>query len=395
VKANLPIVIGNLMFGRCFTMERIPFVGVTSNNDKRIWHSKFCTHGYSITNPAKENDKFFFELMKIGEKHGKGSPLYYTNDGHLKAILQHYEEIKDQFTVVLPSKEILEASLFKDRFYEFSNKFDLPMPPTIRSSDMTDIDNIDLPVVLKPLTRLNWFESGIIQDLGKKDYKVIYVDSKSDLKNFVSQFKNQGIDFVIQKYIAGDESNIISFHTFITEEGKFLGYYVGRKIRTNPPKYGLSSCLRLVEYPEVVEMSLEILRKINFKGPVKLDFKLDQKSGELFLLEINARYNMWHYIGARAGINLPALSYRYYSGAETKEPLTKYRTDIKWISFIQDVLSFLELYKKKELTLFQWLKSYKGKRIYQTLAFDDFKPVLYAMIQTIKGIFRRILRLFR
>jgi hypothetical protein len=43
-------------------------------------------------------------------------------------------------------------------------------------------------------------------------------------------------------------------------------------------------------------------------GGAKLDFK-SAPDGRLLLLEINPRFNLWHHLGAVAGVNLPALVY--------------------------------------------------------------------------------------
>jgi len=54
---NTPIVIGNLMLGRCFTIDKIPCIGVTSKNDKRIFYTKYCVKGYKIENPSQDIKK--------------------------------------------------------------------------------------------------------------------------------------------------------------------------------------------------------------------------------------------------------------------------------------------------------------------------------------------------
>jgi hypothetical protein len=48
-----------------------------------------------------------------------------------------------------------------------------------------------------------------------------------------------------------------------------------------------------------------VLARLGVPGVAKLDFKRDDP-GRLHLLEINARFNLWHDPGAVAGVNLPA-----------------------------------------------------------------------------------------
>ena len=44
---------------------------------------------------------------------------------------------------------------------------------------------------------------------------------------------------------------------------------------------------------------------LGLRGVAKLDFKRTA-AGELVLLEVNPRFNLWHLPGAVAGVNLPA-----------------------------------------------------------------------------------------
>lgn len=390
----IPIVVGNLMMGRCFTLAKIPFIGVTSSNDQRIFFSRYCQKGYSVENPAENLDQFFQSLKRIGESYGGDCPLFYTNDGHLKAIARYYDEIQQYFRLLLPDKRIIAASLDKNKFIDLADEYSMPTPFTRRSEDLRSADEIDFPVIIKPITRLNWFNSRLIREIEGKEYKVIFIRDSAEFEQIAKELAEEKIEYIVQKFIAGPEANIISFHSFFTAQHEPLGYYVGRKIRTLPARYGLSSALRLIHHEEVVEKSLKILRELKFVGPIKIDYKLDDNDGKLYLLELNVRYNMWHYLGARAGINLPALAYRYFQGDAPGIPLTDYRDDIRWVSFFQDVSSFKEMRRNHEISFGEWLRSLRGRRIYQTLAFDDLRPVLYAMLQTIKGFFRRIHRVF-
>ena len=56
------------------------------------------------------------------------------------------------------------------------------------------------------------------------------------------------------------------------------------------------------------KLGRELVAKLNFSGVAKFDFKRAPDGG-LHLLEVNPRYNLWHYVGAVAGVNLPALVY--------------------------------------------------------------------------------------
>lgn len=394
MNTTFPVVIGNLMVGRCFTVAKIPFVGITSNNDKRITFSRYCRKGFSIPKPDEEPEAFVKALREIVHEIGTGNPLFVTNDAHLKVMLRYWEEFHQMFSGIFLKKEMIEISLDKSKFLSLARSYKMPIPPTYYSDEIDQLQEADFPIIVKPLSRVSWFQSKVVQEVGGgKFYKVLKFATKSEFDSIRSRLNEEGVQYLVQKDIPGPESNILSFHSFFTEKSEPLCAFVGRKIRTYPADYGMSTSLKLIKHPQIVEESIDILKRIQYVGPVKIDYKLDEDTGKIYLLEINTRYNIWHYLGARAGINIPELAYNYLHGRVPEKPLTEYRTDIRWLNFENDLHSFWELRRKGEITLGEWLKSIKGRRIYQTLAFDDPLPVLYGILKTTQGIFRRMRRL--
>jgi len=57
-----------------------------------------------------------------------------------------------------------------------------------------------------------------------------------------------------------------------------------------------------------------LVKRLRFHGVAKFDFKRGP-DGRLRLLEVNPRFNLWHHLGAVAGVNLPALVYGDLIGA--------------------------------------------------------------------------------
>lgn len=389
-----PFIIGNLNIVRCFGMENTPYYGVSSNNDKRIYYSRQCEKGFMLHNPAKDVQKSFESLKSIVDEVGRGHYLLYSNDGHLQLISRYYDEIREMFTVALPDKKIIDASLDKEMFYNLCREYQLPIAPTFDHSQSFDVNDLKFPVVFKPLSRVGWFNSKIIKDLGGKSYKVIFAESRQEYEKFAKQFADEKIEYVVQQYIPGPESNVLSFHTFFSEDSEPLGYYCGRKIRTYPTDYGRSCFLRLIEHPEMVETSIDMLKRLKFVGPIKIDYKLDESDGKLYLLEFNPRYNLWNYLGAKSGVNLPYLAYRYYTGKLNGDiPKKDYQTSVKWININQDFLAYRELSAQKKMTFRQWLASIRGKKVLQTFAINDLGPFFYTVGDTLMGGFRKIKRM--
>ena len=79
-----------------------------------------------------------------------------------------------------------------------------------------------------------------------------------------------------------------------------------------------------------------VLERIGFSGVAKIDFKRDPRTGRLYLLEINPRFNLWHHAGAAAGVSIPALVYRDCLEPGSARPAGRARAGVRWVNARDD-----------------------------------------------------------
>ena len=145
------------------------------------------------------------------------------------------------------------------------------------------------------------------------------------------------MDLLAQEMIPGPETKIESYHCYVDEKGTVVGEYTGRKIRTYPEALGHSTALTITNADDVAKLGRELVAKLNFSGVAKFDFKR-APDGRLHLLEVNPRYNLWHYVGAVAGVNLPALVYGDLLGLPRPAP-KRARAGASWCNITRDRLA--------------------------------------------------------
>jgi D-aspartate ligase len=120
----------------------------------------------------------------------------------------------------------------------------------------------------------------------------------------------------------------------------------------------------------VAELGREVVARLALKGVAKLDFKRDD-AGRLHLLEINPRFNLWHYPGAIAGVNLPALAYADLIGRERPAAAAQPRA-VAWVDPLQD----LRAARAWGVAPLAWLRFLAGCRAICGLARADPAPFL-------------------
>ena len=87
-----------------------------------------------------------------------------------------------------------------------------------------------------------------------------------------------------------------------------------------------------------------------------MDFKQDPRDGRWLLLEINARFNLWHYLGARNGLNLVQVAYEYLL-ERARPPLPRAATTYRWLSLELDWRAYRALRSRGEITFGRWIAS--------------------------------------
>jgi predicted ATP-grasp superfamily ATP-dependent carboligase len=134
--------------------------------------------------------------------------------------------------------------------------------------------------------------------------------------------------------IPGDEARIESYHVYVDAQGMIAGEFTGRKIRTFPTAHGYSTALTITAADDVAALGRRLCAELGLRGVAKFDFKRDPE-GRLHLLEVNPRFNLWHHLGAVAGVNLPALVFADLAGLPRPEAELR-REGARWCRFTED-----------------------------------------------------------
>ena len=178
----------------------------------------------------------------------------------------------------------METLVDKERFAGLARDLALPVPPSQRLDPTRDApDELELrfPLVVKPLVRdhARWSPFGA-------SAKAVGVTSPASLAALWPRLQTLRVAVLAQELIAGPESNIETYHSYIDDDGAVVAEFAGRKIRTRPRHFGHTTALRITAEPDVIGLGREILGTLGLRGVAKVDFKRGQ-DGRLHLLEVN------------------------------------------------------------------------------------------------------------
>jgi predicted ATP-grasp superfamily ATP-dependent carboligase len=307
-------------------------------------------------------------LVRFGAAQSEAPVLFYEQDPQLLLVSRHRESLARAFRFVIADPTLVEDLVDKGRFQALAERHGLPVPAARRirpSADPTPQDlDLRYPVVIKPMTHRGWRRAI------RGSAKALQADSPEALRELWPQLAATGIELLVQELIPGPETRIESYHVYVDREGDVVAEFTGRKIRTIPASCGRSTALTITDAADVATLGRAVVQRLGLQGVAKLDFKRGP-DGELHLLEINPRFNLWHHLGAVAGVNLPAFVYADMVGSP-RPALRPARVGTCWCTLSNDWRAA----KASGVRLTTWLQWALRCEAKSEVAWDDAMPYL-------------------
>jgi len=364
----LACVMGNTIWNlvRALGLADIPCAVVTRPGGPTLY-SRFTRAALCWKDFSVGADELVEVLVRFGAAQPEPPVLFYNGDVQLLFVSRYRERLAEAFRFVIADPVLVEDLVDKARFQLLAERLDLPVPaarPLYPSAGSAPPDlDLRYPVIIKPFTRREPWDA-----LGAG--KALQIDSSAALRDLWPRLITLGTDLLAQELVPGPESRVESYHVYADQDGTIVGEFTGRKIRTWPTSYGHSSALVTTDAADVRALGRDLVQAVNLRGVAKLDFKRDPE-GRLRLLEINPRFNLWHHLGAVAGVNLPALVYGDMVGLP-RPRVELPRAGVHWCRVWED----LPAARASGIPFVTWLLWVLRCEAKSAMAWDDPMPLL-------------------
>lgn len=281
----------------------------------------------------------------------------------------HRQEVPKRHCLLLPSHEIMELLLNKEKFAHFAKDQNLTLPGswTINAREqLSDILAVARPpFILKPI--LKRYIPGL--------QKATIVASEAELFTECAAILDKIPELIIQEFIPGGDDQIYFCLQHINQQGELMASFVGRKIRQWPPLSGGTASCEPAHVPELHQMTSKIFAKAGFCGTGSMEYKLDPRNQHFMIIEPTAgRTDFQEYVATANGVNIP---YMAYCEANNIVPPPCIQTEGKraWMHFINDRLA--QERGNQNLTTLQWLWSLRRVRAFDFLSLSDPGPLFH------------------
>ena len=379
------VVMGDLTLVRSLAIAGIPSVVVTTDPRDITLHSRHAL-GHCVVDgfDARAAERTLADLMDLaarlapragGGAHGSAPapiPLFYGTDAQLAFVQAHRAVLAERYGLLLNDDAVAAALLDKGAFYGLAVRAGVPVPRTARADDPAAVRALRAPVLVKPRTKVAW--KALQKELFGGAGKARVFEDLDALATSPALLAHAS-ELVVQEHVRGDVDSLHSFHGFADEDGELLGAFSGHKIRTYPRVAGESSFIELTLDADVLALGRDVTRRLGLRGVFKID--LIRESGRLFVLEVNARYNLWNYLGAVHGVNLPAIAYEHLVHHRHAERPPGYAPRYRWLNLYRDALALRDGRRDGSLGVLRWAASLaRQRKVYEAFAWTD--PVPFA-----------------
>ncbi len=312
---------GGLNLLRPLGFAGIPAIVASPYPREPALSSRYC-NGRCLLPPLHEQEAVVETLLVVEQRLastlGCRIPLFYGNDDHLNLIYSFREQLTPRFLLLLNEPDVARALIDKNRFEALARDRGLAVPRTLTWDDTGPgaLSRADGPVLVKPKVKVGWDDSAIhLRLFGGEGKARVFKNGREVMAHpLASQLKEQ---LTFQPFIPGGDDSLWSFHGYADERGQLLAWFVG-----------------------------------------------------------HARFNLWHHMAAKNGVNLPQVAYDYLVHG-TRAAGTRYRTTFRWLYFRLDVRAFRELASRGELGLGGWLASLaRSRKVYDLFSWTDPAPWL-------------------
>ena len=386
-------VLGGLDLLPALGFAGIPAILATADPHEPACASRYCAGRCRLPELANR-DAAVDKLLAAGEELvgalGYRVPLLYGDDDALRLIHEHRAVLSRHFLLLLNEPGLTRSLLDHYRFGALARARGIPVPRMLSwaAAGSSALARAEGPVIVKARDGITPGELPVflrfLEGAGKAR---IFENGRQAMAHPLARELKDRLAF--QEYVCGSDSDLWSFHGFADQRGQLLAWFTGRKLRTWPARTGMSSFLELARHDELPAIGRDVAARMGLKGIFKINFKQGARDGRFRVLGIDARYNLWHHVAAKNGVNLPRVAYEYLVHGE-RPARVEFRTTCRWVHFRLDYRAFRELQARKELTAARWAWSLLASRkVYHLFSWTDPMPFWVRLAGRMKSWARR------
>jgi predicted ATP-grasp superfamily ATP-dependent carboligase len=240
-----------------------------------VWH----------TSGNEDAQELVAGLRRIGGQIGARAVLVATDDEAALLVAEHAAELEDCFFLPHVDPDLPRRLASKGGLATLCRDFDVPSPgfaaPQTREELFEQATAIGYPVILKN-------DEAFLRLMNPAVPSSTLVRDRGALERLVATWPSMPSVFV-QEYLPPEQAQDWIVHTYMGRDPETVVGFTGIKLRSWPPRAGVTALAYSTPNPELLELAVGFQRAIGFRGIADLDWRLDLRDGRYKLLDFNPR----------------------------------------------------------------------------------------------------------
>jgi len=373
-----------LQSARILAAHGIPVIGLAQDPHDPCCRTRACDR---VVRADTTGPELIDALVQLGVDQDERGVVLPCTDESVLLISKHRCELEPWFHVALPEQELVERLVDKAHFYAFAEASGFRVPSGVvlreRGDALEAAAHLDFPRILKPALKTAAWRR-------RSSAKAYFLGSGGALMELYDRVAPGVGPLVLQEWVSGADGNHYTCNGYFGRDAEPLVTFTSRKLRQWPPTGGEGCLSEEVEADFVRDETVRFFRTIGHRGLGYLEMKQDADTGEYVILEANVGRPTGRSAQAEAS-GVPLL-YTLYCDA-VGWPLPPQRAEharpVKWIHYRRDVQAALHHWRRGELTLEEWARSWQGAKQDALFSLHDPAPFFGDLARVARKVTRR------
>ena len=294
-------------------------------------------------------------------------------------ISKYREKFSNGVNMVVADYETLKKANNNYYLVNFADEIGVKTPQTWKIERLEDLrrvaKEVEYPAVIK-----------LVEGVGSKGLRFAHSEDELIAKyiEVIQKFHLKPFEYpLIQEYIPGDSYGV----SLIFNCGEPRAICMYKNIRTYPIYGGPSTARISIKHDKMGRNAIILLRELNYHGVAEVEFRIDERTKEPVLMEINPRF--WGSLNQAicAGVDFPYLLYKIATEGDV-HPVLTYNAGVKtrWmLGDLRALIDYIRTERRKEILkdFFKFHGQY-----YDDISLDDPLPSIIEFLTPIMNFIR-------
>lgn len=388
---NKAVVLGTnyyvgLSIVRCLGFEGVHVVAVDYSEEMRYGaKSKYLSEKWIAPHYGKDPEGLLNFLIDYSKKQDSKPLIYPGADPYVEFIDTYFDELKEHYLFPMDRKGFWTEVMDKDRMSVLAKKHGVLVPETIDSKDENLIERVreelKYPCIIKPSDSASFVR--------RYRKKVMIIETEEELKKNIDMCHRDNMDVFVQRIIPGPEENCYCYDAYLNQDSQVTHWISAHKVRQWPVNFGASTYAKQKYIPEIHEIGKRFLEAIKYKGFAEIEWKRDEVTQDIYLIEVNVRTINFNQMLAKCGLNFPYIAYKEMTDELPEPKCVDYDTGYAFRYLYEDLFAIREYLRTGQISLGKMIKDHSFKTVPSTWSWSDPMPGIYFVGATLARITKR------